>query len=125
MKTNLLNILLFQGTGNISAFFIVLLFILVLLTITGIVYLYINAKTKERLALIEKGMDPNLAKSDFLTQIGIIGAGLAAGLILGDNLPTKYGYGPLVGIIVAGVSITCYNIYKRNKAEKNNGKRNN
>ncbi|MCW3110207.1 MAG: hypothetical protein JWQ09_4713 [Segetibacter sp.] len=125
MKTNMMHTLLISGPGIIGSFFIVLLIILVLLTIIGIVYLYINSKTKERLALIEKGMDPNLAKSDFLTQVGIIGAGLAAGLILGDYLPTKYGYGPLVGIIVAGIIITCYNIYKRNKEEKNSGKRNN
>ena len=95
------------------------------MTIIGIVYIYINSKTKERLALIEKGMDPNLARSDFLSQVGVIGAGLAIGLILGDYLPTKYGYGPLVGIIVAGISVTVYNVYKRNKAEKNKAGRNN
>ena len=125
MKTYLPTILLFQNTGNINVFFIVFLFILVLLTIIGIVYIYINSKTKERLALIEKGMDPNLARSDFLSQVGVIGAGLAIGLILGDYLPTKFGYGPLVGIIVAGISVTAYNIYKRNKAEKNKAGRNN
>ncbi len=96
---------------NLISVPIVLLFVLVLLTLFGVVYLYINSKTKERLALIEKGMDPNLANSDFWSQIGIIGGGAAFGLILGDRLPGNYS--PLVAIIFSGIAITVYNILKR------------
>lgn len=105
--------------GNLSAaefYFIVLLFVLVLLTIFGIAYFYIASKSKERLALIEKGMDPNLAKSDFWTQMGIIGGGAAFGLIAGDKVPG--GYGPLVAIFVAGAGLVVYNIIVRNKARR-------
>ena len=103
----------------VGSFFIVLLIILVLLTIFGIAWLYITSRTKERLALIEKGMDPNLAKSDFWVQVGIIGAGAAAGLIAGDLLPGKYG--PLVAFVFAGGGLVIYNIIRKNKA-RNTGK---
>ena len=54
----------------VGSFFIVLLIILVLLTIFGIAWLYITSRTKERLALIEKGMDPNLAALVDATMAG-------------------------------------------------------
>jgi hypothetical protein len=106
--------------GNISSaegIFLVLLFVLVLLTIFGIAYLYITSKNKERMALIERGMDPNLAKSDFLTQIGIIGGGAALGLITADIMPGKYG--PLVAILFAGAGLVMYNIIVKGKARRN------
>jgi hypothetical protein len=104
---------------SVSSFFFVLLVILVLLTIFGIVYIYVSSKSKERLALIEKGMDPNLAKSDFWIQVGIIGAGSALGLIVADILPGKYG--PLVAIVFAGAGLVIYNLIRK-KRMKNTGK---
>ena len=98
---------------SVSSFFFVLLIILVLLTIFGIFYLYISSRSKERLALIEKGMDPNLAKSDFWIQIGIIGAGSALGLIVADILPGRYG--PLVAIAFAGAGLVIYNLIRKSK----------
>jgi hypothetical protein len=124
MKTNSLIPLFIEGPGFLGGFFLMLVFILVLLTIFGIFYLYYTSKTKERLALIEKGMDPNLANSDFLTQVLIIGGGFALGLIGGDLLPGKYGYGPLTGIISAAVCIVVYTVLKRKKAMKNDLKSN-
>jgi len=82
----------------------------------GIAYLYITSKTKERLALIEKGMDPNLARSDFWLQVGIIAGGAAFGLIAGDLMPGKYG--PLVAIFFAGAGLVLYNIIKKNKSRR-------
>lgn len=121
MKTT--NILLIEQPPFLGGFFMVLLFILVLLTIVGIFYLYINSKTKERLALIEKGMDPNLARSDFLTQVAIIGGGFATGLILGDKI--SGGYGPLLGILLAAVALVTFTMYKRSRAQRDISKRNN
>src|SRR5688500_13085914 len=103
MKTTSLPFLFIEQPGFLGGFFMVLLFILVLLTIVGIFYLYINSKTKERLALIEKGMDPNLARSDFLTQIVVIAGGFSIGLIIGDKFPG--GYGPLVGVLLASIAL--------------------
>src|SRR3954466_7551006 len=101
----------------VSSVFVLALVVLVLLTISGIMYLYITAKSKERLALIEKGMDPNLANSDFWVQVGIIGGGAALGLMVGDKIPG--GYGPLVAIFFAGAGLIVYNIIVKNKARRN------
>jgi hypothetical protein len=95
---------------------IVLLVVLVLLTIFGIVYLFITSKSKERLALIEKGMDPNLANNDFWTQVGVIAGGAALGLVAGDKIPG--GYGPLIAIILAGAGLVIYNVLKRKGQRK-------
>jgi hypothetical protein len=105
MKTDFLGSLLF-----------VLLIVLVLLTVFGIFYLYITSQSKERMALIEKGMNPNLARSDFWIQVGIIAAGAASGLIFGDYLPTKFGYGPLLGFMFAGIGLVVYNIFRKRKS---------
>ncbi len=114
---------LFEQPSFLTGFIIVLLFILVLLTVVGIFYLYIKSKTQERLALIEKGMDPNLARSDFLTQVAIIGGGFATGLIAGDKFAG--GYGPLLGILIAAVALVIFTLYKRNKSQRDFSKRNN
>ncbi len=100
-----------------GSLFFVLLIVLVLLTVFGIFYLYITSKSKERMALIEKGMNPNLARSDFWIQIGIIAAGASSGLILGGYLPTKFGYGPLIAIMFAGIGLVVYNIYRKRKSK--------
>ena len=105
-----------MNTQIISPTFFVLLIVLVLLTIFGIVYLYVTSRTKERLALIAKGMDPNLAKSDFWVQVGIISGGAALGLIAGDIMPGKYG--PLVAILFAGAGLVIYNIIRKSRARK-------
>ncbi|RNI33436.1 hypothetical protein EFY79_19110 [Hanamia caeni] len=105
-----------MNNSSLSSFFFILLIILVLLTVFGVAYLYITSKSKERLALIEKGMDPNLAKSDFWLQIGIIAGGSAFGLIAGDLIPGKFG--PLVAIFFAGTGLVLYNIIRKNVAKR-------
>lgn len=94
----------------------VLIFVLVLLSTVAIFYLYITAKNRERLALIEKGMNPNLSRSDFWPQVGVIGGGIGAGLIAGDLL--KVNYGPLLAILFAGAGLVIYNITRRSKMSK-------
>jgi hypothetical protein len=66
------------------------------------------------MALIEKGMDPNLAKSDFWVQIGIIGGGAALGLMVAGVISSTYG--PLIAIFFAGAGLVIYNIFRKNKA---------
>ena len=98
-----------------GSFVFFLLIILILLTIFGIFYLYISSKNKERLALIEKGMDPNLARSDFWIQVGIIAGGSALGLIFSGIIGSTYG--PLIAILFAGAGLVIYNIFRKNKAK--------
>jgi len=99
-----------------SSVVFILLIILTLLTVFGIFYLYINSKNKERLALIEKGMDPNLANSDFWLQVGIIGGGAALGLITAGIMSSMYG--PLVAILFSGAGLVIYNIFRKNRARQ-------
>ena len=96
----------------LSPLLFVLVIVLVLLSIVAIFYLYITAKNRERLALIEKGMNPNLARSDFWPQAGIIGAGAAFGLIVGDLLPHST-YGPLFAFVFAGAGLVIYHVVRR------------
>ena len=102
----------------LSPLLFVLLFVLVLLTIAAIFYLYITAKNKERMALIERGMNPNLARSDFWIQVGIIGGGIAAGLLFDSILPHS-SYGPLFAILFAGAGLIVYNISRKSKIKCN------
>lgn len=97
----------------VSPILMILVVVLVLLSIVAIFYLYITARNRERLALIEKGMDPNLARSDFWPQVGIIAGGIALGLMVGDWLPG--GYGPLLGALFAGMGLLGYNLVKRSR----------
>ena len=106
-------------TSNSLPFFFILIAVLVLMSIVAIFYLYITAQNRERLALIEKSMDPNLSRSDFWVQVGIIGGGIGAGLIIGDLLPGPYG--PLLAILFAGAGLVVYNVMKRSKMRRNNG----
>ena len=105
-----------MNNNFVSPILMVLVVVLVLLSIVAIFYLYITARNRERMALIEKGMDPNLARSDFWPQVGIIGGGIALGLMVGDWIPG--GYGPLLGALFAGVGLVVYNMIKRSRMEK-------
>ena len=104
---------------NLSPLLFVLVVVLVLVSIVAIFYLHITARNRERLALIAKGMDPNLSRSDFWPQVGIIGAGVCAGLMVGDLV--KGGYGPLIGILFAGVGLVIFNILRKSKMRRDSG----
>lgn len=103
----------------LSPLLFVLVMMLVLMSIVAIFYLYITAKNRERLALIEKGMNPNLSRSDFWPQVGIIGGGIGAGLIVGDLIPRST-YGPLLAILFAGAGLVIYNILRQSKMRRDN-----
>ncbi|HMC97431.1 MAG TPA: DUF6249 domain-containing protein [Flavobacteriales bacterium] len=49
----------------------------------GIVYLIVTSRHRQRMALIEKGMDPNLIKSNFWVLAGFIAIGTGIGLMFG------------------------------------------
>ena len=103
----------------LSPLLMVLVIVLILMSIVAICYLYITAKNRERMALIERGMNPNLSRSDFWLQIGIIGGGVAAGLIVGDWVPRST-YGPLFAILFAGAGLVIYNIWRKAKMQRDN-----
>lgn len=100
-----------------SPLLLILLLVLVLLAVVAVFYLYITARNRERLALIAQGMDPNLARGEFWPQVGIIGAGIGAGLMVGDWVPG--GYGPLMAIVFAGGGLVVFNVLRRRRMQKN------
>jgi low temperature requirement protein LtrA len=101
----------------LSPFLLILVLVLILMSIVAIFYLYITAKNRERMALIERGMNPNLARGDFWIQVGIIGGGVAAGLMFSEIIPHST-YGPLFAILFAGVGLVIYNIWKKRKMQR-------
>ncbi len=103
----------------LSPILFVLVIVLVLMSIVAIFYLYITAKNRERLALIEKGMNPNLSRSDFWPQVGIIGGGIGAGLIVGDWMPHST-YGPLLALLFSGAGLVIYNVVRKSKMQRDN-----
>src|SRR5438477_10931395 len=108
-----------MSNNFMTPFLFLLVIVLVLLSMVAIFYLYITAKNRERMALIEKGMNPNLASSDFWPQVGIIGSGISIGLIVGDLVPHTT-YGPLLAILFAGLGLVIYNVMRRLKMQREN-----
>ncbi|MBE7169385.1 MAG: hypothetical protein INR73_02280 [Williamsia sp.] len=98
-------------TNFLSPVLLILVVTLVLVSVVAIFYLYITAKSRERLALIEKGMNPNLARSNFWLQVGIIAGGFCGGLIISDLFNSRVG--PLMGFVFAGAGLVIYHIYAR------------
>ena len=96
----------------LSPLLFVLVLALALLSVVAIFYLYITAKNRERLALIAKGMNPNLANSSFWPQVGIIVAGIGAGLNVGDLLNTGAN-APLMAIFGAAVGLVIFHALRK------------
>jgi hypothetical protein len=75
-------------------------FIALFATVFGVVYLFLNTRNKERMALIEKGADASLFNtgkevkpsswswSKFTLKLGMLAMGIAIGLITGAILAT-------------------------------------
>ncbi|MEM6736344.1 MAG: DUF6249 domain-containing protein [Bacteroidota bacterium] len=65
-------------------------------TVFGIVYVYLTTRNKERLALIEKGVDATLFASKpsrfsiakFILNVALLFIGIGIGIFLGDYLHT-------------------------------------
>ncbi|MEO7445266.1 MAG: hypothetical protein ABIT96_01930 [Ferruginibacter sp.] len=105
-----------MDSNFLSPLLFILVILFVLLSIVAIFYLHITAKNKERLALIDKGMNPNLSRSDFWPQVGIIGGGIGAGLVFGDLVAGQYG--PLFALFFAGTGLVIYNVIRKAKMRK-------
>ena len=90
---------------------LVLSFALLLVSVVAIFYLHITAKNRERLALIEKGMNPNLANSTFWSQVGIITGGFFGGMMIDEKLDLRFG--PLMGLLFAGAGLVIFHVISR------------
>ncbi len=93
---------------------------IVFATLFGIVYVFLTTRNKERLSLIERGMDASvfnthrkyswskflLASGFFLTGIGV---GILFGALLSKTIPLEEGVAyPMSIFIFAGLSLIIY-----------------
>ena len=58
-------------------------------TIFGVLYVFLTTRNKERLAMIEKGADPNIfagKRSRWGIKIGLMSMGIATGILMGQMI---------------------------------------
>ncbi len=79
----------------------VLIFICIWLVIFGIAYLHYSTRNKERLALIEKGMDAGIFKENkvappvwkvFVLNLALLLMGIGIGILIGLAIESTAGY---------------------------------
>ena len=96
---------------TLSTLVIFLLALLFFGTIFGIFYLYFTSRTRERLALIERGMDPNTFKPRRANlKYGLVIFSVVLGMTLGDLMGRVNGYaiGVPLGVMLGGLSLIIY-----------------
>jgi hypothetical protein len=97
---------------DLSPLFLFTLALLLCGTVFGIAYLYFTARTRERLALIAKGMDPNTFRPRRTNlKYGMLIASVVLGTLIGDLIgrkPFGYSIGVPLGAILGGISLVVY-----------------
>jgi len=106
-------------------------FIALFATVFGIMYVFYNARNKERMALIEKGADASLFNtgkegsgntfwnwSKFTLKIGMLAMGISAGIIAGaildsyDIMRNEPGYVSMI-FFFGGLSLVLFYVFDR------------
>ena len=88
---------------------IVIVAILFFGTIFGICYLYFTSRTRERLALIERGLDPGFFRPRrTLLKYGLVIFSVMFGITIGDLIPFRYPIGVPLGVMLGGLSLIVY-----------------
>tara|TARA_R110002073_G_scaffold57778_4_gene146625 strand:+ start:16914 stop:17249 length:336 start_codon:yes stop_codon:yes gene_type:complete len=96
--------------------------------IFGIFYLYITARNKERLSMIEKGADASMftSKRNFYAmtlKVGMLLVGIALGILIGSlideytNLPEEVGYFSMI-FLFGGIALITNALMEKKDAEK-------
>ncbi len=97
--------------------------------IFGIVYVYISARNKERMAMIEKGADASMfvAKRNYFAmtlKIGMLLVGIALGILIGSiideytALPRPVGYFSMI-FLFGGIALIINALIERKGKNKN------
>ncbi|QMU31171.1 DUF6249 domain-containing protein [Adhaeribacter radiodurans] len=88
---------------------IVIVAILFFSTIFGICYLYFTSRTRERLALVERGLDPNFFRPRRTAlKYGMVIFSVLLGMTIGDFIPWRYAIGVPLGVMFGGLSLIAY-----------------
>ncbi len=99
-------------------------------SIFGIFYLYITARNKERLSMIEKGADASMfaTKRNYYSmtlKIGMLLVGVALGILMGSlldeytSLPEEVGYFSMI-FLFGGIALIANSIMDKKEASNNN-----
>lgn len=95
----------------LNTFVILVLAVLFFGTIFGICYLYFTSRTRERLAIIQSGQDPNMFKPRRTNlKYGMVIFSVVLGMTLGDVIGRVNGYaiGVPLGVMLGGLSLIIY-----------------
>ena len=106
----------------LNTFVILVLAVLFFGTIFGIFYLYFTSRTRERLAMIQNGLDPNTFKPRRTNlKYGMVIFSVVLGMTLGDVLGRVNGYaiGVPLGVMLGGLSLVIYYFIIDKRLNKN------
>jgi hypothetical protein len=97
---------------NFSPLILITLTLLLCGTVFGIAYLYFTARSRERLALIARGLDPNTFRPRRTNlKYGMLVSSVVLGTLIGDFLgrqPFGYPIGVPLGVFLGGISLVVY-----------------
>ena len=97
---------------DVSPLIAVILTLLLCATVFGIAYLYFTARSRERLALIARGMDPNTFRPRRTNlKYGLLVSSVVLGMLVGDFIgrePFGYPIGLPLGALLGGLSLIVY-----------------
>ncbi|MFC2116093.1 DUF6249 domain-containing protein [Bacteroidota bacterium] len=108
----------------------VLVPIIFFILVFGMFYLYISARNKERLALIEKGADASIftggkstGSGKWILTLGILAVGIALGVIIGTlmesaGMDEEVAYPASIFLFGGGALIAAYFIGKKVNGDK-------
>lgn len=99
-------------------------------SIFGIFYLYITARNKERLSMIEKGADASMFSTKrkyyaMTLKLGMLLVGISLGILIGSfideytTLPEEVGYFSMI-FLFGGLALVINALMEKKEADKNN-----
>lgn len=104
----------------LSTFVILVLAVLFFGTIFGIFYLYFTSRTRERLAIIQSGLDPNMFKPRRNNlKYGMVIFSVVFGMVVGDLIPFRYAIGVPLGVMLGALSLIVYYFIIEKRLNKN------
>lgn len=100
------------------------------LAIFGVLYIYFTTRHRERIALIEKGVDANLfnrkqTRFFFALKLGLLAIGVALGILIGHLLHVNAGLDddvamPSMIFLCGGIALVASFFIERKLKEKDN-----
>ncbi len=102
-------------------------------TAFGVLYMYFTTRHRERIALIEKGAEASIFTSErkdnrfYSLQLGILGVGVGAGILMGHILNESFGlreevaYNAMI-FLMGGISLILFHLINLKQYNSQNNK---